>query len=171
MWEETFTGVSYYPTDPHVEDINIEDIAHHLALQCRFNGACKVFYSVAQHSVLVSKLCKNYPLWGLLHDAAEAYLGDLVRPVKYNSELGYLYKSIEKLNMWAIINKFNLEPVEPAEVKVADDILLATEARDLMRSGGANWNLTQLPLQEKIQAWTWQRAEMEFLERFLELKK
>jgi len=93
QWIQTFTGKKFYPFSPKVEDICIEDIAHALSLICRFNGHCREFYSVAQHSCLVSGLCgakrKNASKYhqdlaklGLLHDAAEAYLGDIARPIK-----------------------------------------------------------------------------------------
>src|SRR5690242_11754504 len=82
-WMQTYTGRRFWPLDPRVDDIDIGDIAHHLSLVCRFAGACREFYSVAQHCVGVSYVCDpKDALWGLLHDAAEAYVGDMVRPLK-----------------------------------------------------------------------------------------
>ena len=79
-WMQTHSGIQFWPLDPRPEDILIEDIAHALSNQCRFAGHCCFHYSVAQHSVLVSE---NVPaqdaMWGLLHDAGEAYLVDLPR--------------------------------------------------------------------------------------------
>ena len=79
-WFLTYTGRQFWPLDPRPEDICIRDIAHHLSLCCRFNGACRVHYSVAQHSVMVANILPA-PLrfWGLMHDATEAYVGDMVR--------------------------------------------------------------------------------------------
>ena len=83
MKMNTASGRLVDPFNLRLEDIAIEDIAHSLSMQCRFNGHCARFYSVAEHSVLVSRLVlpKNR-LWGLLHDAQEAYLGDIITPIK-----------------------------------------------------------------------------------------
>jgi uncharacterized protein len=95
-WIQTYTGKQFWPLSPLPEDIVIEDIAHALSMQCRFGGHVRTFYSVAQHSVHVSLLVEpQYALWGLLHDAAEAYLVDLPRPIKKFSEMGLLYQEIE----------------------------------------------------------------------------
>ena len=83
-WLLTFTGLHFYPLTPNPNDVDIEDIAHALSNTCRFNGHVSTFYSVAQHCVLVSQYCVNNPLWGLMHDAAEAYLPDVATPVKKN---------------------------------------------------------------------------------------
>jgi len=88
VWIATYTGGRFYPLDPRPEDVCIADIAHSLSQICRFNGQTLQFYSVAQHSVLVSKLLGQggpspiHEFMGLKHDAAEAYLCDLVRPIK-----------------------------------------------------------------------------------------
>jgi uncharacterized protein len=87
-WIGTYTGRKFYPYDPKLEDVSIEDIAHSLSLQCRFNGHCERMYSVAQHSINCAKLLKElgygvkHQLYVLLHDASEAYLSDVVKPVK-----------------------------------------------------------------------------------------
>ena len=79
----TFLGNRFYPQNPCVEDIDIEDIAHGLAYTCRFNGQSTAFYSVAQHSLMVADLVADeLKLEALMHDAAEAYLGDVVKPLK-----------------------------------------------------------------------------------------
>ena len=94
-WMQTYTGLKFDPTKPNIEMINVMDIAHALSLQCRFNGHCLYFYSIAEHSVRVSKFLrkKKDRLWGLLHDASETYVGDLIRPVK---ELLPKYNEIEE---------------------------------------------------------------------------
>ncbi|MFG0247924.1 MAG: phosphohydrolase, partial [Phycisphaeraceae bacterium JB051] len=77
-WIQTYTGKAFYPLREDPGIIDIRDIAHALSLQCRFNGHCSDFYSVAQHSVHVSEVVPQaFALWGLLHDAAEAYMSDL----------------------------------------------------------------------------------------------
>ena len=79
----TYTGKKFYPYDPRPEQICIEDIAHGLSMLCRFAGQCRFFFSVAEHSIAVAHLLPaNLKLFGLLHDASEAYLVDLPRPVK-----------------------------------------------------------------------------------------
>lgn len=118
--------------EPNKNQIDILDIAHALSMLCRFNGHCKSFYSVAQHSVLVSRLCKKeYALEGLLHDGTEAYCGDLIRPIKY-----FLpeFKVVEDKFEKVIIDAFllNESPECWKNVKNADNIALVTEARDLV---------------------------------------
>lgn len=129
-WFSTFTGKKFHPFDPHPEEICLEDIAHHLALQCRYNGACRAFYSVAQHSILVANLvAPEHKQWGLLHDAAEAYIGDMVRPLKLGLPI---YKEVERKIEAVIAEVFGLPPEMPPAVKVADNIMLYAERRDLL---------------------------------------
>ena len=129
----TFTGKRVHILNPAPSEIDIVDIAHALANICRFGGHVPRFFSVAQHSVLVSDLLVEWgrqelALWGLLHDAAEAYLGDLIRPLKL-SVLGYA--ELEEKMMAAISIRFSLPPGLPSEVQRADNAILATEFRDL----------------------------------------
>ena len=170
-WIQTFTGRQFWPCDPRPEEIFIEDIAHSLALQCRFAGHCAAFYSVAQHSVLVSRqVPARLALWGLLHDASEAYLTDLTRPLKRSTALGAEYRLIEAVVMKVVCERFGLSQEEPAAVKRADKMLLMTEKRDFMRAGSApEWAEQQKPLIERIFALDWRAAERAFLDRFEEL--
>ena len=83
----TYSGKPFFPMDPRPEEIRIEDIAHSLSMQCRFNGHTKWFYSVAQHCSIMAEAMMSdgyaeYAFEALMHDAAEAYIGDLIRPVK-----------------------------------------------------------------------------------------
>jgi uncharacterized protein len=167
-WMPTFTGGRFWPLDPRPEEVKIEDIAHHLALICRFGGTCREPYSVAQHSVLVSRIVPTeHALWGLLHDAAEAYLGDLPRPVKRLPEL-YCYRSAEEEIMRVICRRFGLSPEMPAAVKIADEVLLATEARDITsnRQDIRTWRLPEEPLPDTVVPWHWREAEERFLNTF-----
>lgn len=132
---QTASGGVFYPLDPRPEDICIEDIAHALSNMCRFNGHCKEFYSVAQHSVIVSEIVpEDLALDGLLHDAAETYVGDIIRPVK-NNFLDWWEKTYEEPVWLWIANKFELIAPMPSAVKRADLIALAIEKRDLMAIG------------------------------------
>lgn len=108
----------------------IEDIAHALSNLCRFTGHTREFYSVAQHSVHVSHLApKEHALAGLLHDAAEAYLGDVASPLK---ALLPAYKEIEVKVEQMLLSSFGLDIHLPPSVKQADMLMLVTERRDLM---------------------------------------
>ena len=129
-WIQTATDVYFYPFDPDPEMIRIEDIAHALSHLCRFTGHTREFYSVAQHSVYVSFLCpQEHKLWGLLHDATEAYINDLSSPVK--AKLNQ-YKIVEKQLMRTVCDAFNLPHEEPLSVKDADIVMLHKEMRELM---------------------------------------
>ena len=169
-WTQTFTGRQFWPLQPRPEEVVIEDVAHALSLQCRYTGHCRTFYSVAQHSVLVSRLAPagEDPLWGLMHDAAEAYLTDVARPLKHSIFFA-AYRSAEATLMGVICERFGLPVEEPAWVKPADNVLLATERRDLMAPPPRPWSPGPGPMLERIQPWTPRLAEALFLNRFSEL--
>jgi len=172
---ETFSGLRYYPTEPHTDIIQICDIAHALSNICRFNGHCSEFYSVAQHSVVVSELCPhNLRLDGLMHDASEAYIQDIITPIK---RLLPLYTHIEHTWMQTIYevlmpHEFHAISKEHKDfLKRADSHALESEAHILMRSKGVNWPLVETlnepfalidPLPPKA-------AEALFIRRWVEL--
>ena len=117
----TYTQEKFSPLNPHVNNIYIEDIGHSLSNLCRYTGHCPQFYSVAQHSLLVSDFCpKELKLWGLLHDAAEAYLWDILSEIKHKSILGVIYQMHENKLLKVIAKRFNLDYPIPKEVKDAD---------------------------------------------------
>jgi hypothetical protein len=170
-WIQTFSGKRFTPTNPVIDDIVIEDIAHALSMQCRFSGHSSEFYSVAQHSVLVSYICDEADaLWGLMHDASEAYLVDVPRPLKQSGKFG-AYMEFEANMQKAICQKFNLPLEEPASVKKADARLLATEAKDLMTPIRSDWVQAYEPLPFKIESLPPQEAKVLFMKRFVELIK
>jgi hypothetical protein len=169
-WMQTYTGKMFWPLDPRVDEICIEDIAHSLSHQCRFAGHTEAFYSVAQHSLLVSRQRPlSLALWGLLHDSTEAYLIDLPRPLKRGSEMGWHYKVIENQLMEKICERFGLPTEEPPEVKHYDNVLLSTEQRDLMKKPPHPWFEREEPLPTKIHPLSPHEAELKFLHRFHEL--
>lgn len=118
---------------PH--DIELEDIAHHLGRVCRWGGGVPNFYSVAEHSVAVAGRLSETPelrMWGLMHDAAEAYIGDVCRPLKSKMEVdGYSIDEIEEKILKTIAEKFDLAWPIPQAVWEADDEQLTDEARKI----------------------------------------
>jgi hypothetical protein len=168
-WIQTYTGKKFFPLDPKVEDICIDDIAHALSNICRFTGHCSDFYSVAQHSVLVSYICDyQNRLAGLLHDASEAYCQDIASPIKRAPTFD-AYRAVEVVIQRAINSRFGLIDAEPFDVKRADQLLLSTEARDLMPSRHPDWKDIVSPLPFKIVALPPKAAKELFLARFAEL--
>lgn len=167
----TASGRKFWPLQPRPEEVYIEDIARALSNQCRFTGHTREFYSVAQHSCLVSDFLRKegrvMALWGLLHDASEAYLSDIARPVKYQMPE---YRQIEARLMEAVATRYALPMPEPPEVKHADNVLLMTERRDLL-PGAAEAGLwvDVEPLPEGIVPWSPDYARSAFLDRFYDL--
>jgi hypothetical protein len=168
-WIETFTGRRFYVLDPHSQDVDIKDIAHALSLLTRFTGHTREFYSVAQHSVLVSRVCDRADaLSGLLHDGSETYLADINSPLKHSPAM-VRYRTAERHVQVAVEEHFGL-PKEPLSVKLADTRLLVTEKRDLMPLT-PDWEAFAgvEPLAGTIVPWAPQIAEAAFLSRFHEL--
>jgi hypothetical protein len=175
---QTVSGRRIDPFAPDSGEIDIEDIARALANQCRFGGHCRVFYSVAQHSCLVADVVATEgggivdQLWGLLHDAPEAYLVDLPHPLKHRSDLGRVYRKAEALLEAAICRRFDLPPEPPLSVKAIDRRLLATERLALMK---VTWRWPELegtePLDVDIEPWSPARAADEFRGRFVALDR
>jgi len=160
-WIQTYTGKQFWPLDPRPEDVDIKDIARSLSMQCRYNGHCARFYSVAEHSVLVARQAspKNR-LAALLHDAAEAYLCDLPRPVKH-SVSGYA--EAEAAVERAIAERFGVTWPWPDEVKYLDTCILHDEKAQLMRPEPAPWRLPGEPLGVRVECWSPERARTEFM--------
>lgn len=169
---QTVSGRWLDPLAPDPTQIEIGDIAQALANQCRFGGHSRRFYSVAQHSTIVSDVCERRgssaaeALAALLHDAGEAYLVDLPHPLKHRSELGPPYREAERLVEEAIRVRFDLVP-QPAEMKPIDRSLLATERRTFAATNDRWPELEGFePLEIEIDPWEPERARREFLARF-----
>lgn len=162
LWIQTYTDRKYWPLDPRPEEVFIEDIAHALSNECRFGGHSKNFYSVAQHCVLVAvHTLPEFRAQALMHDASEAYLKDIPKPIKK-----YLkgYEELEQLNALVIGEAFGLELVTlPDAVHEQDDRALFTEKRDLRGPSPALWGGDVPPWDEKITAWSPEEAEAKFL--------
>lgn len=171
IYVSTYLGHRFYPLAPRIEDIAIEDIAHGLAFQCRFNGQTQHFYSVAQHSLMVASLVpRRLALAALLHDAAEAYLGDMVKPLK---GLFPDFSRIEAEVMAIIGARFAIADAERQDrlIKRADLIALATEKRDLMPRSSESWQSLDgvAPLPTRIEVLSPPSAKQLFLSEFQRL--
>lgn len=177
----TYTGRIFDLLNPKPEMVCIEDIAHSLAYQCRYMGHAKFFYSVAQHCVLMAKNrdLPGDPLQKLLHDAAEAYIGDLISPWKK-----LLWASTWTGNFLVSVREFEQRIQEvigealgvyltlSAEVKKSDKIMIATEIRDLMPKmpSDYDWGVDlSSVVKEIINPWYFEYAEGRFLDTYRQI--
>ncbi len=173
-WMQTYTGGAYWPLDPRPEEVHIEDIAHALSMICRYGGHVRDFYSVAEHSYHVSHMVPpEHALQGLLHDATEAYLGDVIRPLKHH--LGD-YGAYERSTRIIIADSFGLDWHPPVEVKAADNLACVWESRQLMRPSPFpedDWRvkiiLPDSLTGRRVYCWPPALAKEAFLMRFREL--
>lgn len=184
-WFTTYTGKQFHLFEPHIDEIDIEDIAHALSMICRYGGHVPQHYSVAQHSLVVSCLVpEEYALEALLHDAEETYTGDIVRPFKKHPAMSFF--SVVGLNIQTvIIQKFNLFPFSIEEqcearriISEADNLALLTEKRDIFPSAtnqewieGIQARNPNIKPSDKIRLVTMHHsyAKQLFLERFKRL--
>lgn len=174
-WIPTFSGRAFDVVDPSSRDISIRDIAHSLSMQCRFGGHCQRYYSLAEHSLRLSRLVDGeLALCALLHEAAHAYVQDVIVPLR--PLLGG-YQELTR-RIWAMVAKrFRLPAVLPEAVRKADLRLLATEIEYLLLPTPKPWlpgvgpyTLVELGLQHTRQLGLLPReARQHFLERFAEL--
>lgn len=171
---ETYSGIMIDPLNPDVELIRIEDIAHSLAMQCRFNGHCKKFYSVAEHSVntlkVAERLFSDQPLiakFALLHDASEAYLCDIPRPIKA-SFFKYLEweRSLSAMIYQQFVNEIPSKEEEELVLK-ADNMMLKTESFGLAESKGLKWGLVEDKADDiRLFCYSPEEAKQMFIEEF-----
>jgi hypothetical protein len=169
-WIETFSGIRFDFLNPQPEQIQLEDIAHALSNQCRYTGHTRKFYSVAEHCWHTSFIADE-KLWGLLHDASEAYISDLSRPVKQLTPIGPPYLEVETRIMQAICSRFGLIGPMPPSVKKADNVMLFTEKKQLMTSlpwtddPSSNF-LSESAKDIKLYCWSPEAAKESFIERY-----
>jgi len=130
----TLSGVEVNFSKPDPDSININDISNALSRIPRFCGHTRFFYSVAQHCLMCSYVCKEFPLEALMHDATEAYMMDLPKPLK---RLIPYYGAIEDRLAGAIALKLNFKYPFPEEIHIVDKKCLATEGKMLCHK---NWN-------------------------------
>lgn len=168
-WMQTYTGRKFFPMQPQVDDIDITDIAHALGNLCRYNGHVDRFYSVAQHCVLVSEhVDAEHALWGLLHDAGEAYVGDMVSPLKVNMPH---FVTAENAVLAAIAERFSLPVQMPQQVHEIDRRLRADEAMSLLGPAPTTWFDPDDAIGVTIEPWGPELAAKRYLERFMELTR
>lgn len=175
----TASGKVYWPADPRPEDIFIEDVASHLAKLCRYTGACRKHYSIAEHSVLVSRMVSRpNALCALLHDGPEFVLNDMNRPTKRGPRMEG-YRELEDINWACFAERFNLPRVMPEEVHEADHDALFHEQAAIMPpcppGFEGQWGMGLTPpaviRPELIKCWSWQDAERFFMNRYKELTR
>ncbi|XXF10170.1 phosphohydrolase [Pseudomonas sp. D2-3] len=178
-WILTNQGIRFELLNPTAEMIHPADIAHSLARLCRFNGHTSQHYSVAEHSYRVHELVEpEHQLHALLHDATEAYIGDMTRPLKlamrgYAQDMAVdnVYGQVERRIWLAICERFDLEPELPDQVKEVDMYLLAVERRDLMPGHPDAWDCIQgieLPAWH-IKPWSAEEARDRYFRRLMSL--
>lgn len=177
---QTYKGNLFDFLKPKAEAVDIEDIAHALSNICRYNGHTKQFYSVAEHCVRASFIPIGNPLINLLHDSAEAYIGDIPTPQKkklcWSGDNTKIF--IQVIEIWVLkaigyklgIQELHLK-VGSVGTKKVDRIMLATEVRDLMGDSTSfqQWIKEVEPLAHKIEPWYPVQAEDEFLNRYYNL--
>lgn len=195
-WFQTFTGAKVNPMTLEPEDVRLEDVAHALSLICRFNGHCNRHYSVAQHSVAGAHVAlssgywhtehehddrRDLALWFLIHDAAEAYLQDLPRPVKYadkffpDADWAVGFREVEH-HVQEVCNLSLLGIRQPSQeieddLRKLDDAMLATERHQLMGNPEIEWDFLPPPLSGNFPVWHPAQAEKHFLSLFRELSQ
>ena len=164
----THTGKHFDLLESNADMIDPRDISHALAHLCRFNGHTREFYSVAQHSCIVAELVpEEHKLAALLHDAPEAYLGDMTRPLK--QWIGS-YQYFEDCIWQSVCMRFDIFPELPTCIHQADMIALATERRDLMPTDPAIWDcLVGIePMVETIRPWSAAEARNTYHQRLMD---
>lgn len=165
-WIVTYSGGAFDLIDPQPETVHPVEVAHALSLICRFTGHVRQHYSVAQHCVVVSQLVPpEDALAGLLHDAAEAYVGDVSKPLKM---LLPQYQTVEERVWGAVAARFKISTTLPASVKRADITALLWEGRDLLAGSTDAWvdgHLGGAVPSEPLVPWSAAEAEARWLAR------
>lgn len=186
-WIQTYTGRKFWAFEPSVFDVCIQDIAHALAMKCRYAGHCNQFYSVAQHSVYMACeiAARNWDkpfdewsslaMWALLHDATEAYLPDVPRPQKHRLEVNCVAESAtgrvsfaysEDKLMTTIALALELKGVQiPKEIKHLDSCMLNTERQQLFDDPIEWGSMKDYPpiTNFKIDPWQPEKAKHNFM--------
>lgn len=177
-WIQTFTGKKFDLENPTIDMIDINDIAHHLALECRFGGAVKFPYSVGYHSLLASKFApKGLELELLFHDAHETYIKDLMNPLKLLiGKVDQVYKvTASKIDL-LLKEKFclNIDQYDEEVIKDIDLRLLVTERKQLLKPPPELWHSdveAKEPFDVAIVEIGWREIEKQFLVTYDEFRR
>ncbi|HIS30927.1 MAG TPA: hypothetical protein IAB44_05170 [Candidatus Limivivens intestinipullorum] len=168
---KTYSGGRFYPADPRIEDLRIEDIAHALSMVCRGNGQVKTFFSVGQHCVHCAReaLARGYgrrtALACLLHDASEAYLSDITSPLKKHLAE---YRAYEERLMKLVYEKYlggSLTEEEEIRVKEVDQDMLYYDLLVLLDED----NGREKPVMKSAFSYEWvsfEETQRQYLELF-----
>lgn len=164
------SGASFDLLDPWNSDFSLEDIAHGLAHVCRYAGQCSGFYSVAEHSLLVCDTVPEFQLEALMHDAAEAFLGDVTRPLKH---LLPEYKTIEANVQSAIFDRLGIDSTRMSYLKSTDLSVLAAEQAQIMPAGTNAWaaSASIVPANITVRFLAPHIAKQSFLDRYYQLTR
>lgn len=172
---ETGTGIAFHFLEPKEDEIDIFDIANSLSNQCRYTGHVKKFYSVAEHCCHLYDYAKTKAKYHfekfelktiLLHDASEAYLTDIARPIKNHIPD---YRKLEVRIEEVVASKFGIVYPYPAWVKEYDMRILLDEREQVMRPSKNVWAVDgQEPLGVNINFWEPSEAFLNFLARYYE---
>ncbi len=170
-WKVTSSGRAFDFLNPSPRTIEIEVIAHELAMTNRWGGNLELPYSVAQHSMIVADgiARPDWRIYGLLHDAGEAYIGDIISPLKALIATDFDIHGLERRILHCVWDRFGLTPPrsEVAEaVDIADMRALATEYRDLVKSRHPDWLPQGKPFSAPIRPMSAPDAEAAFLAYF-----
>jgi len=177
-WIQSTSGRKLLPFALQADSVTVEDIAHHLSQICRFNGACRGVYSVAEHAVRMSyEVPREHALAALHHDDGEYVLGDIPRPMKSRmavwDPVGQEYHSVklvEERTHRVICRALGISSEIPPCVHAADLRMVVTEARDLMTPSPEPWQIDAKPYGWHIfQPWSTDLAAQRFLWRHREL--
>lgn len=184
-WMQTYGGHAFVIANPTPDQIFLEDIARALSNQCRFAGHCLKYYSVAEHSVHVcnrvqeligvSEMTEGQRqalALALLHDAAEAYLLDMPRPLKYEDGMKF-YRQLHKKTLRVIWNRFGLPQKDESlifvdvisKIRQADNEMLATEAKQIMAPHPMEWDPLPDPIELELPCWGPERAYGVFMKQ------
>lgn len=173
MWIQTRSGNKFYPLEPSPTDVSLFDIGWALSNICRFNGHVRKFYSVAEHSVLMSlhfHKDRRLAKWALFHDAAEAYVGDMVYPIKRGATFGTEFAAAEEKILRVIAEVFRLKWPIPDAVKAVDRRICLTEAKHLMTIVPEDFQQgNHKPLMMDLPLWSPEEARFQFYRRAQEL--
>jgi 5'-deoxynucleotidase YfbR-like HD superfamily hydrolase len=165
----TASGFVLDLANPDATGLPVEDVAKALAYQPRWCGATRVFYSVAEHSVMVSRLVPGQLAYhGLWHDCVESISGDWPSPLKVHLGREEVKRKMAPLEA-ALQRRFGYQS-HVAEVKTADLVAMATELRDLLPPAWMDWGHLPAPHPDKIEPVGPERAYTLFMERYEELK-